>query len=47
MEITGWKNKNSEEDYGMEFHRNGIQRTSKNRWNDKMLNDLNKLKVKN
>jgi hypothetical protein len=41
------KNKNSDEDYGMESHRNEIQRTFKNRWTVEVLNDLKKLKVNN
>jgi hypothetical protein len=35
------------EDYGMESHGIEIQRTSRNRWRDEVLNGLNKLKVKN
>jgi hypothetical protein len=31
----------------METHRNEIQKRPKNRWEDKMLNDLKKLKVTN
>ena len=41
------KERNGEEDYGMECHRNEIQRTPKNRWGDVVLNDLHKLKMKN
>ena len=36
------KNKNRGEDYGMESHRNGIQKTSESRWRDEVLNDLKK-----
>ena len=40
-------NENSEKEYGVESHRNKIQRTSKNRSGDDVSNVLKNLKVKN
>ena len=41
------KIKNSEEDYGMESQTDDTQRTSRNIWEDEVLNVFKKLKVKN
>jgi hypothetical protein len=40
------RNKNSQQDYGIECHRNEIQKRPKNRWEDEVLNDIKKLELK-